>query len=120
MGKKKKTYVKPEMKIIEVKTEGVIAASGGVIKPGDEYYGDILKESCTSNYDSGGNAVKSLGIGDCANYSVNINGNCSFWNNIGLGVFNKSDGVQICCKEVESGIHKGEKYYVVTKIPNIH
>lgn len=29
MGKKKKTYVKPEMKIIEVKTEGVIAASGG-------------------------------------------------------------------------------------------
>lgn len=31
MGKKKKTYVKPEMKIIEVKTEGVIAASGGEI-----------------------------------------------------------------------------------------
>lgn len=30
MGKKKKTYVKPEMKIIEVKTEGVIAASGAI------------------------------------------------------------------------------------------
>lgn len=29
MGKKKKTYVRPEMKIIEVKTEGVIAASSG-------------------------------------------------------------------------------------------
>jgi hypothetical protein len=37
MGKKKKTYVKPEMKIIEVKTEGVIAASGGIIiNPGDD------------------------------------------------------------------------------------
>lgn len=31
MGKKKKTYVRPEMKIIEVKTEGVIAASGGEV-----------------------------------------------------------------------------------------
>jgi hypothetical protein len=39
MGKKKKTYVKPEMKIIEVKTEGVIAASGGIIiKPGEDDY----------------------------------------------------------------------------------
>lgn len=31
MGKKKKTYVRPEMKIIEVKTEGVIAASGIIV-----------------------------------------------------------------------------------------
>lgn len=38
MGKKKKTYVKPEMKIVEVKTEGVIAASGGemIIDPDPE------------------------------------------------------------------------------------
>lgn len=119
MGKKKKTYVKPEMKIIEVKTEGVIAASGGIIKPGDEYYDDLLSPNCTSNYDSGGNAAKSLIIGECANYTVNTN-SCTFWNNIGLGTFTKGDGVQICCKEVESGPDKGKKYYVVTKIPSIH
>lgn len=33
MGKKKKAYVRPEMKIIEVKTEGVIASSGVIDFP---------------------------------------------------------------------------------------
>lgn len=46
MGKKKKTYVRPEMKIIEVKTEGVIAASGGdIIVDPDEWMA-----ACSPNY----------------------------------------------------------------------
>jgi len=56
MGKKKKTYVKPEMKIIEVKTEGVIAASGGIIiKPGENDYKIFCEpnnysKSCMNEY----------------------------------------------------------------------
>ena len=38
-GEEEKTYAKAEIKIIEVKTEGVIAASGGIIiKPGEDDY----------------------------------------------------------------------------------
>lgn len=52
MGKKKKTYVKPEMKIIEVKTEGVIAASdsGGIDVPEDKW----LVKYCKESYFKGG------------------------------------------------------------------
>lgn len=51
MGKKKKTYVKPEMKIIEVKTEGVIAASGGEIDiPAPDWENQIY---CDNNMFSG-------------------------------------------------------------------
>lgn len=65
MGKKKKTYVRPEMKIIEVKTEGVIAASGGetIIDP------ELI---CSQNnlFDKGCN-----GINDCT-YTTEV-ANCN-------------------------------------------
>lgn len=51
MGKKKKTYVRPEMKIIEVKTEGVIAASGGETPI---EYDDLCNNNCLSNADPTG------------------------------------------------------------------
>lgn len=55
MGKKKKTYVKPEMKIIEVKTEGVIAASGeGIIDVPEQNWVDSYCTNSTFN----GNAKK--------------------------------------------------------------
>jgi hypothetical protein len=79
MGKKKKTYVKPEMKIIEVKTEGVIAASGAIEIP-DEYIEDFLENSCTTG-GAGGNALKALAPGECTPsgfLKVNANGgSCS-------------------------------------------
>lgn len=70
MGKKKKTYVRPEMKIIEVKTEGVIAASGGeiIIDPDPEIlceHNDIF-----SNYNSCKNSTQ-------CNYTNTVE-NCKF------------------------------------------
>ncbi len=46
MGKKKKTYVRPEMKIIEVKTEGVIASSGIIVD--ETTVNGALGPSCVS------------------------------------------------------------------------
>ena len=63
MEKKKKTYAKAEIKIIEVKTEGVIAASGGEIIVPPEQLESILSPSCTSGYGDGGNALN-LPIGE--------------------------------------------------------
>lgn len=74
MGKKKKTYVKPEMKIIEVKTEGVIAASGEIIVPPTQYE-SILSASCTSGYGDGGNALQ-LPVGGDGCFLVNDNNGC--------------------------------------------
>lgn len=66
MGKKKKTYVKPEMKIIEVKTEGVIAASGGEIIDVPEQ--NWLDSYCTNSTFNGNakNDFRSMG-GDVNN-----------------------------------------------------
>lgn len=65
MGKKKKTYVKPEMKIIEVKTEGVIAASGGgIIDVPEEEWNDENLQICRHNMFSGNCGQYSGGASD--------------------------------------------------------
>lgn len=116
MGKKKKTYVKPEMKIIEVKTEGVIAASGGesIIDPDDKYYNAFLLPQSTSNYTGsrsdcfgGGNAVGDLIEGQCGCYNVNVG---EFWRELHL---EKKDHVEICCIGIDTN---NKKIYRVKKI----
>lgn len=108
MGKKKKTYVKPEMKIIEVKTEGVIAASGEIIiDPEDPIADTLLSPSCSQ----GGNASILL-IGECGDFRINTNGGCSAWTDAKYGSFEKGDKVNICHME---GLD-GKDYYRVKKI----
>ncbi len=107
MGKKKKTYVKPEMKIIEVKTEGVIAASGGIIiDPDDDNFETLLGPSCTQ----GGNA-KELPIGVCGNFRINTNGGCDAWTESQYGSFSKTEDVEICHLQYANG----DDYYRVTR-----
>lgn len=81
MGKKKKTYVRPEMKIIEVKTEGVIAASSGgeieIPNVPEEYITELL-ENCTQ----GGN-YKQIDINTCTeDLTVNYTPCQGTWNKV--------------------------------------
>lgn len=80
MGKKKKTYVKPEMKIIEVKTEGVIAASGGeiIVPPGEE-----TDRFCASNQFRQAEYSHHKKIGESSSSFGDKNNNC---NNMVVGV----------------------------------
>ena len=65
MGKKKKTYVKPEMKIIEVKTEGVIAASG---KGEVDVTIEEFKGSCQNNWFNNGCGAPDPAVSNCEWY----------------------------------------------------
>lgn len=62
MGKKKKTYVRPEMKIIEVKTEGVIAASGG---GSTEIPEEVFKKGCNNNWFNNSCNAPGLAVSQC-------------------------------------------------------
>lgn len=97
MGKKKKTYVKPEMKIIEVKTEGVIAASGEIPVPPEEL-NTILSPSCTSGYGDGGNALN-LPIGGHGCFLVNLNGGCKAMEFYKKNLFNDGDPMTVYHKQ---------------------
>lgn len=111
MGKKKKTYVRPEMKIIEVKTEGVIAASGGEIEIPD--VPDELISSLTSNCTKGGNVNQLKEIGDCIYFTVNYNP-CSYtWETIKKDVFKSQPNVNIEYTHDLNGV----KMYKVTINP---
>ena len=113
MGKKKKTYVKSEMKIIEVKTEGVIAASGTVIDPGDPIWNALLTPSCTKGYGNGGNASK-LEPDNCGDFIVNTNGGCTAWD--GQSLYLSNDIINVCCKRYTTGQYAGQKYFIIKKI----
>lgn len=81
MGKKKKTYVRPEMKIIEVKTEGVIAASsgGGEIEVPEDKVNGILHPQCVKD----GSINSYTYIGECRYFRINYGNSCTTnWDNI--------------------------------------
>lgn len=101
MGKKKKTYVKPEMKIIEVKTEGVIAASE--IEINEDIY-SRLQNSCVKG---------SLNqIGNCMEFTLKYPG-CpdDIVNFLISKEFNSLDYVKIC-KKYDDGQFK----YTIEKV----
>ncbi len=113
MGKKKKTYVRPEMKIIEVKTEGVIAASNGEIIIDPIEAETIFTNSCVQ----GGAPLTDLIEGQCSTdigktYTVNINKNCNdVSNNFYIKHhFTKGESIKVCKRE--------DGYYTITRISN--
>lgn len=68
--KKKKKYVKPEMKIVNVKTEGVIAASGGDIEIPET---DFIN-GCQNNYFSNSCGAPEPKISQCNDFRTAIEG----------------------------------------------
>ena len=103
MRMEKRNYVKPYIAVMNVQTEGVIAASGEIIMP-PETFAALLTSSCTQ----GGSAANQLPEGGCDVYTVNTNGGCDasdFWLDKG---FRKGEKVNICY------LNKGDgyQYYV--------
>lgn len=110
MRTEKRIYVKPYTAVLNVQTEGVIAASGGEIIMPPETFKTLLTSSCTQ----GGSAANQLPQGECDVYTVNTNKGCdasAFWLKNG---FTKGETVNICY------LNKGDgyKYYVSRQIKN--
>lgn len=110
--KKKKKYVKPEMKIVNVKTEGVIAASGTVIIP--EVPGEYIS-SLTPDCTKGGNINQLKSIGDCINFDVNYTPCSTTWEAISADVFKTGPNVNVEYTHDSNG----KKMYTVTVRPTI-
>lgn len=79
MEKTKRFYLKPQMEVMDVQTEGVVAASGGEVEIPEEKLNGIMMPQCVK--DGSTNAFEILG--ECRNYRVNYGNSCeSNWDNI--------------------------------------
>lgn len=111
MKKEKRIYLKPQVEVMDVQTEGVIAASGDgeIIIPDvpDEYVGSLRPE-CTK----GGNINQLKNIGDCIYFTVNYSPCSDTWRYISPKI---EEGMPVNI-EYTSNI-KGEKLYKVTLNP---
>lgn len=107
----KRNYVKPYTAVMNVQTEGVIAASGGeiIIPDVPDTYISTLTPDCTK----GGNVNKLNKIGDCIYFQVNYTPCSGTWNSIKPNTFQSEPYVNI---EYTSDLD-GVKMYKVTINP---
>lgn len=101
MEKAKRFYLKPQIEVMDIQTEGVIAGSGDIEVP-PETLEAILSPSCTNS------SINQIPPNQCFQFTINQrNGGCKAWDFFDLHGIKTGNLVEIC--------NKGE-YYTIKKL----